>query len=131
MLLDTSGLMCLFDQRDMRHATATRHFDSAVQRLTHNYILAEFVALAIARRVPLTKALRFIEAIQPSIEIEVRWVDIDLHDRAMRLLSERPDKRWTLCDPASFSLMTDSNTTAALTTDHNFEQAGFTRLLSA
>jgi predicted nucleic acid-binding protein len=131
MLLDTSGLMCLFDQRDMRHATATRHYDSAVQRLTHNYILAEFVALAIARRVPLTKALRFIEAIQHGIAIEVRWIDMGLHDRAMKLLSERPDKRWTLCDAASFSLMADNNITAALTTDHNFEQAGFTRLLNS
>ena len=53
MLLDTSGLMCLFDQRDVRHASAISHYESATRRLVHNYVFAEFVALAIARRAPL------------------------------------------------------------------------------
>jgi predicted nucleic acid-binding protein len=50
MLLDTSGLMCLFDQRDTRHGAATRHYDSAIARITHNYVFVKFVALAISRR---------------------------------------------------------------------------------
>ena len=129
MLLDTSGLMCLFDQRDVRHASATKHYDSAIQRLTHNYVFAEFVALAIARRAPLTDALRFIDAIHHSNEIEVVWVDSDLHGRAMRLVAERVDNRWTLCDAVSFVLMRGNKIGEALTTDHNFEQAGFVRLL--
>jgi predicted nucleic acid-binding protein len=129
MLLDTSGLMCLFDQRDIRHAQATKHYDSATQRLTHNYVFAEFVALAIARRAALANALRFIDAIHHSDEIEVVWVDSDLHGRAMRLVAEREDKRWTLCDAVSFVLMGGNKIGEALTTDHNFEQAGFVRLL--
>jgi uncharacterized protein len=71
MLLDTSGLMCLFDHRDIRHSLATKHYDSAVNRLTHNYVLAEFVALAIARRAPQVEALQFMDAIRSSDEIEV------------------------------------------------------------
>lgn len=129
MLLDTSGLMCLFDRRDIRHALATKHYDSATRRLIHNYVFLEFVALAIARRVPLADALRFIDAIHHSDEIEVVWVDSDLHKRAMRLLAEREDKRWTLCDAVSFVLMRRDKIAEALTTDHNFEQAGFIRLL--
>src|SRR5438046_6958593 len=70
MLLDTSGLMCLFDRRDLRHASANKHYDSATRRLVHNYVFAEFVALAIARRAPLADALRFIEAIHGSDEIK-------------------------------------------------------------
>jgi len=62
MLLDTSGLMCLFDQRDIRHANATKYYDSAPLRLSHNYVLAEFVGLAIARRSPRGEALSFIGA---------------------------------------------------------------------
>jgi predicted nucleic acid-binding protein len=123
--------MCLFDQRDMRHAAATRHYDSAVQRLTHNYILAEFVALAIARRAPFKSALQFIEAIYHGDDVEIAWIDMGQHDRAMKLLKERPDKRWTLCDAVSFSLMAGRKITEALTTDHNFEQAGFARLLNS
>ena len=129
MLLDTSGLMCLFDQRDIRHADATKHYDSAIQRLTHNYVFAEFVALAVARRAPLDDALRFIDAIHKSDEIEVVWIDTSLHERAMQLLAEREDKRWTLCDAISFVLMHGNRIGDALTTDHNFEQAGFIRLL--
>jgi len=102
MLLDTSGLMCLFDRREIRHASATDLYYSANLRLTHNYVFAEFVALAIARRAPLTEALPFIEAIYRSDEVEVVWVDPGLNAQAMRLLTERSDKRWSLCDAVSF-----------------------------
>ncbi|HMG75482.1 MAG TPA: PIN domain-containing protein [Pyrinomonadaceae bacterium] len=129
MLLDTSGLMCLFDQRDNRHALATKQYQSATRRLIHNYVFAEFVALVIARRAPLADALRFTQSIHHSGEVEVVWVDGGLHERAMRLLAEREDKRWTLCDAVSFILMGASRIAEALTTDHDFEQAGFVRLL--
>lgn len=129
MLLDTSGLMCLFDQRDTRHAKATEYYDSAPHRLSHNYVLAEFVGLAIARRSPRVDALSFIGAIGFSEEVEVIWVDQDLHDRAMALLNQRNDKAWSLCDAVSFVVMKERGIAEALTTDHNFEQAGFIRLL--
>lgn len=129
MLLDTSGLMCLFDHRDIRHSNATKHYDSAHRRLSHNYVLAEFVALVIARRAPRVQALRFIDAIVRSDQIEVVWVDRDLHHRAMNLLNQRMDKAWSLGDAVSFVVMNDRGMTEALTTDHNFEQAGFVRLL--
>lgn len=129
MLLDTSGLMCLFDQRDSRHVPATKHYDSATRRLTHNYVLTEFVALAIARKAPLPDALRFIDAIHHSDEVEVVWIDTVLHERAMRFLAQREDKHWTLCDAVSFVLMGGNKIGEALTTDHDFEQAGFVRLL--
>jgi predicted nucleic acid-binding protein len=47
----------------------------------------------------------------------------------MRLLAEREDKLWTLCDAVSFILMSANGIGEALTTDHDFEQAGFVRLL--
>ena len=129
MLLDTLGLMCLFDQRENRHSLATKQYESATHRLIHNYIFTEFVALAISRRAPLADALQFIQAIHHSNEVEVVWVDSGLHERAMRLLAERQDKRWTLCDAVSFVLMSTNSIGEALTTDHDFEQAGFVRLL--
>lgn len=130
MLLDTSGLMCLFDQRDSRHASATEYYESAPQRLSHNYVLAEFVALAIARRSPRVEALSFISAIGFGQEIEVIWVGQELHDRAMALLNQRHDKAWSLCDGVSFVVMEERSIAQALTTDQNFEQAGFIRLLA-
>ncbi len=129
MFLDTSGLMCLFDRRDTRHANAIRHYDAAHRRLSHNYVLAEFVALAVARGTHRLEALRFIEAISNSPEIEVVWIDRDLHDRSTRLLKERQERAWSLCDAVSFVLMSEKGLLEALTTDHNFEQAGFVRLI--
>jgi predicted nucleic acid-binding protein len=129
MLLDTSGLMCLFDKRDIRHANARKYYDSARHRLSHNYVLAEFVGLAIARRSPRLEAISFIGAIGSTEEIEVIWVDHDLHERSMALLNQRTDKPWSLCDAVSFVVMKERGIAEALTTDHNFEQAGCIRLL--
>lgn len=130
MLVDTSGLMCLFDKRDIRHTDAIRHYSSAHRRLTHNYVLTEFVALALARRAPRSEALQFVSALVTSTEIEVVWVDRDLHDRSLNFLRQHQDKYWSLCDAVSFVTMKDQDILEALTTDHDFEQAGLVRLLA-
>jgi len=70
-----------------------------------------------------------VDSLNKTPEIEVVWVSRDLHERAMQLLTERNDKSWSLCDAVSFVVMSDQNTREALTMDHNFEQAGFVRLL--
>jgi predicted nucleic acid-binding protein len=129
MLLDTSGLMCLFDRRDFRHADAETFYDAATTRLTHSYVFAEFVALANARGAPRTLALDFIADFQDDGEVEVVWVDEPLHRRALDFLRERYDKEWSLCDAISMLLMQHRGIEDALTTDHHFEQAGLRRLL--
>ncbi len=129
MFLDTSGLMCLFDRKDSRHISALEHYKLAEMRITHNYVLAEFVALAMARRAPAMAVLQFIQSISNSLEVLVVWVDKDLHNRALQLLMGRSDKAWSLCDAVSFVVMSDRDVREAITTDHDFEQAGFIRLL--
>ncbi|MCA1594730.1 MAG: PIN domain-containing protein [Acidobacteria bacterium] len=129
MLLDTSGLMCLFDRRDFRHTDAQTFYDTAPARLTHNYVLAEFVALAHVRGVPRVAALNLVADLQDDVEVEVVWADEALHREALELLRARPDKDWSLCDAVSIILMQRSRVADALTTDHHFEQAGFRRLL--
>lgn len=129
MLLDTSGLMCLFDLRDFRHADAGTLYDAANTRLTHNYVFAELVALAHARGAPRGSALDFVLALHADPEVEVVWVDERLHAQALNLLRERQDKEWSLCDAVSILLMQRRGLTDALTTDQHFEQAGFRRLL--
>ena len=62
-------------------------------------------------------------------EIEMAWVDEGQHRSALRLLQERLDKTYSLCDAVSFLLMRERGITEALTTDRHFEQEGFVRLL--
>lgn len=129
MLLDTSGLYCYLDAADARHADAVFHVDSAEQRIVHNYVLAELVALCNSRRISRQLTLAFIEEIACSEDVQLSWVDRQDHDLAIALLAARPDKHYSLCDAVSFVLMKRHGVVEALTTDRHFEQEGFVRLL--
>ncbi|HKP84878.1 MAG TPA: PIN domain-containing protein [Blastocatellia bacterium] len=129
MLLDTSGLLCLHHRDEPLHDDAGLLIDEATVKLTHSYVLAEFVALAHARRLPRQTSLLFIEGVIQNPEIAVVWVDEDLHRKALSLLQARLDKTYSLCDAVSFLLMKSYAITDALTTDRHFEQEGFARLL--
>jgi len=129
MLLDTSGLLCLHHQAEPFHAQAQAAYRTAKIRLTHSYILAEWVALAHARRLPRLAALTFLRDLLENPDIETVWVDETLHRAATALLLARLDKTYSLCDAVSFVLMRQRHIQEALTTDHHFEQEGFRRLL--
>lgn len=129
MLLDTSGLLCLHYQSEPLHKQACNFYRNAQIRLVHNYILAEYVALANARRFPRLAALTFVADLLENPDIETVWVDESLHKEAVRLLVARQDKSYSLCDAVSFMLMNQRGITKALTTDRHFEQEGFQRLL--
>jgi len=48
LLLDTSGLLCCLDAAEIRHQEAVTLFEAESLKITHNYVLVEFVALAHA-----------------------------------------------------------------------------------
>lgn len=129
MFLDTSGLLCYHHADEPRNAEAQDLFEVAGPKLTHGYVLAEFVALAAARGLPRRQTIAFVIALLEHPEVEVVWIDEALHREGMRLLEARPDKRYSLCDAFSFVLMRRRGLNEALTTDHHFEQEGFRRLL--
>ncbi len=129
MLLDTSGLLCLHNRAEPLHVHARTFYHAAQVRLTHSYVLAEFVALTQARRLPRVAALTFMVDLVGNPDIATVWVDEPLHREAMALLLARQDKTYSLCDAVSFVLMRQRHLTEALTTDRHFEQEGFQRLL--
>jgi uncharacterized protein len=129
MLLDTSGLLCLHFSTEPLHTQACDKYRQASTRLTHSYILAEYVALASARGFSRSSALSFAIDLMGSPDIEVVWIDELLHRAAVELLVVRQDKTYSLCDAVSFVLMRQRGLAEALTTDRHFEQEGFTRLL--
>jgi len=131
MLLDTSRLLCLIDKREPRQERAVDMYDRARVRLTHNYILAELVALGNSRGVPRQAVLEFSDQLFTDGEVELIWVDEALHRQALDLLFARPDKTYSICDAVSFVLMRERGETEALTTDRHFEQEGLARLLTS
>jgi len=129
MLLDTSGLLCLYDRKDNRHAEAVRLYRTAQNRLTSSYVIAELGALSYARGLQRAGSLTFVRDLLANPSIELIWVDEALNSRALDLLEARLDKSYSLCDAVSFVVMRERGLTEALTTDHHFEQEGFVRLL--
>jgi uncharacterized protein len=131
MLLDTSGLLCLQYKTEPLHTQSLIEYQQANNRLTHSYIISEYVALANARRFPRLPALTFVVDLLDNPDIEVVWVDELLHREAVDLLLARQDKSYSLCDSVSFVLMRQRGIANALTTDRHFEQEGFNRLLKS
>lgn len=109
MFLDPFGLFCYHHADELRSDEAQILFEASGGKLTQSYVLAELVALSSARGLPRPKTLAFV--------------------KAMDLLEARLDKDYSLCDAVSFVLMKQRGLREALTTDHHFEQEGFTRLL--
>ncbi len=130
MLLDTSGLLCYIHQNEPLHQAAVQLLNSTDKTfVTHSYVLAELIALALIRRFPRSAVLAFVMDLLDNPDIETVWVDEELHRTAMQLLIERQDKTYSLCDAVSFVLMHQYGMTEALTTDRHFEQEGFIKLL--
>jgi predicted nucleic acid-binding protein len=129
MLIDTSGFLCLYEKGEPDHERALAFYDAATARLTTNYVLTEYTALAQVRGIPRLEIIKFSTRILEDEEIEIVWVDERLHRQAVELLEQREDKTYSLCDAASFILMRGRGISEALTTDKHFEQEGFTRLL--
>jgi len=131
MLIDTSGWFSIFDSAQHDHALAIELYDDSRIKVTHSYVIVEFVALSEARKKLRSDMLTFLDKILREAEIEIVWIDEPTTLEAIDLLRKRLDKGWSLCDAVSFVLMRQLGITEALTTDHHFEQAGFIKLLES
>ena len=130
MLIDTSGFFSIHDRAEKRHDRAQELYQVTQSRLTTNYILAEYVALALVRGLSRKKVAEFSEEVLDDESVEILWVNENLHRRGIEFLRQRQDKTYSLCDAISFVLMRERSETEALTTDRHFEQEGLVRLLA-
>ena len=133
---DTSGWGCLFDAAQTHHALAVNLYRNA--RLNHhkiittNYVLTELVALLSSPlRFPRTQTIKLIKSLRDSPYIDILHIDLTTDQQSLDLFCQRPDKQWSLVDCSSFVVMQQRELHEALTTDHHFEQAGFTCLLKS
>ena len=131
LFLDSSGLLCAHDENDFRHQIAVEYFRAARRFVTTNYVLAEFVPLSQARGHDRAESLTYIQDLLLLPRLELVWIDETRHEAAMKLLENRLDKQYSLCDAVSFLVMNEHQLLHALTTDHHFEQARFVKLLES
>lgn len=133
IFVDTSGWGHLADPQQQFSRKAADIYKKARSSggiVTTNYVMSELTALLMSPlRLTGTKRIAILNGIRTSSFIDIIHIDATLDERAWKLLQQRSDKSWSLADCSSFVLMAELGITDALTTDHNFEQAGLVRLL--
>lgn len=132
IFVDTSALIALGNKRDTFHLPAIRIREDLKQTnrqlVTSSAILLEFgnsfSSLALK-----PVAITLIEAIRQSKKW--RYIEIDefIFKKGFELYQKMADKDWGLVDCTSIILAKNMGIQEILTTDHHFEQAGFTILL--
>ncbi len=98
--------------------------------VTHSLVLAELIPLAARRSPGQQVAVKFVDKLFNNRAVKVVWVDELRFKSALRLLQNRADKQYSLCDAVSFQIMREVRVYRALTTDQHFDQEGFQRLLN-
>jgi predicted nucleic acid-binding protein len=76
-----------------------------------------------------SSAIKLIEAVRQSKKWKSIFIDEKLLNRGFELYRQMKDKEWGLVDCISITVARDMGITEIFTTDHHFEQAGFTILL--
>ena len=132
VFLDTSYAVALSVANDQYHGKAMEIRDwlktESARIVTTRAILVEignFMAKVRYR----DAAVALLDVLEKDSSVEIVPLSESLYERAFRLYRERSDKEWSLTDCISFVVMEDRNLTGALTTDEDFEQAGFRALL--
>ena len=136
LFVDTAGWVCYLDRSQPEHAAATTLIGVCLAQngslITTNYIVAELVALLTGRSLMSRPQLvSSINTLRASPHVTILHIDTALEAQAWDLLTNRPDKEWSLVDCSSFVIMRHCGLDQALTTDHHFEPAGLAHLLQA
>ena len=132
VFVDTAAWIALLNTSDALRAPAQAVL-AQLRAQSTRLITSEFVLLELANALS-APALRrstiaFIESLPTLDEVEIIALDTNLLAAGWELYRARPDKEWGLTDCVSFVIMRQAEITVAFTSDHHFEQAGFTKLL--
>lgn len=132
VFLDTGYAVALAVENDQYHDRAVQLVDQIeqenVQLITTRAVVTE-IGDALAAPGYRETAAAHIAALQRNPTADIIPVTDDLFRRGFALYRERQDKEWGITDCISFVTMRDRGLREALTTDRDFEQAGFTALL--
>ena len=127
--IDTSFLLAMVLEPDAHHERALEWRKRiSPPFLTTEYVLVEFLDALV--QVPLRpRATRTVETLRSDGHVRIVPADSALFGEAFQLFKTYGDKAWSLTDCISFVVMRREGIRDALTSDHDFEQAGFRALL--
>ena len=125
---DTSALYAFVNRRDVHHRRAAALVKELARAgrpiITSDYIVAETINLAVARRAP-NVAERLLDLIEQSKGIRIEWIGTERFQASKNFFRKHDDHTYSFTDCTSFVIMSELRVQAALTTDHHFAEAGF------
>ena len=133
VFIDSLHLIALI-LKDQWYIASLQIYDSlagsGVRFVTTYEVLTEFLA-GVSRGRPEIRAEAVASARDIMTDPNITLVpqSIDLFNRGLELYASRPDKRYSLTDCISMTVMRDLHITEVLTHDRDFESEGFIRLI--
>ena len=132
LFLDTSYAIALSSVRDKHNplaiSLAKEIEDNEIQLLTTRAILLE-IGNALSKLRHREAAIALLNSIERDEKIEIVPISESLYKKGFDMFRRRKDKEWGIIDCISFVVMKERGLDEALTTDHDFIQAGFKVLL--
>ena len=132
IFVDTSGWIALNSKRDQLHGQAVSR-NRSLLRDGHRYVTTNFVLdetyTGLRMKVGHFASVDFGEKIRKAQTVHILHVSADIEEAAWDIFRRYSDKEFSFTDCTSFVAMQRLNVTQAFTSDHHFEQIGFTILL--
>lgn len=132
VLVDTAAWIALVNTRDELHKRA----EKVMAELRHRDVVlvtTEFILLEVANALCTTawrgKAIKLIDGLRTVARIRILPAETLLLAAGWQLYASRLDKHWSLTDCTTFVVMKNEGIEQSFTSDHHFEQAGFTKLM--
>jgi uncharacterized protein len=130
VFVDSGAWIALFSAADQHHAAADAGLRLAAARrirlVTTSLVVAEVHRLLLFRA-GIRAAVAALDALDHSALLDLHFTTRDDHRAARAWLARLPDQPISYTDAMSFAVMRALRCSTALTFDHHFDLAGFTR----
>jgi predicted nucleic acid-binding protein len=132
VFLDTAYAIALSSSRDEHHQKALLLADKleadGTKLITTRAIILE-IGNALSKQDYRQAAVTLMESLEEDPNVEIVPLTEELYKEAFEMYAKRMDKEWGITDCISFIVMSERGIQEALTTDRDFNQAGFEALL--
>jgi len=132
VFLDTAYAIALSSSKDKHHEQAlflAGELESDHTKLITTRAVMLEIGNALSKQRYRIAAVQLLESLEQDRTVEIIPLSEELYKAGFELYQESEDKEWGITDCISFVVMRERGLREALTTDEDFEQAGFIALL--